>query len=164
MTANVSPEQIATAVPLHMHPKRPPEFIAAVIKAYNDGMSYSEIGIEFDLTRNQAAGILNRAGVLKKRTKGRKAYPARPKRGNQIVAPPKFRAVPFEERVAPVEPLNIPFLDRRLDQCSLIAVVTDPADQTCCGHPTYGSTSWCRAHAQIVFQPYQARHRAPRPR
>jgi hypothetical protein len=164
MNANVSPEQIATAMPTHMQPKRSAEFIAAVIKAYNDGLSYTEIGVELDLNRNQAAGILHRAGALKKRTQGRKQYPARPKRGNQIVAPPKFRAVPFDERVAPVEPLNIPFLDRRLDQCSWVAAVTDPADQKCCGHPTYGTTSWCRAHAQIVFQPYQARNRAPRPR
>jgi hypothetical protein len=156
MTANVSPEQIATArpiAPLSKPSKYSEEFRLAIAEEYRGGASLAGVGIKFNLTKGQVAGMLSRAGVFVERPRRGPTVPkkAKPARTHNFVVP-KFRRDPFKERVAPVAPLNIPFLQRKLDQCAWIEAVTDPAAQTCCGHPTYGTTSWCEGHAQIVFQ------------
>lgn len=147
--------------------KHSDELIDGIVAAYQQGKSFGIIMGEFNLSRGQVAGILNRAGVLKDRVpKQPKIAKIRAKTTNKdrIIRPPKFKQVNFTARVAAVESLRIPFLDRKPNQCAWIDETTDPAAVTCCGHEVYGTGSWCLAHAQIVFVPYQARIREPRPR
>lgn len=140
------------------------DFIAELITAYRSGQSYSQIGIAFGISRNKAAGILNRAGVLMGRPT-RIPKPRKPKTNNtnRFFASPRVRALPFAARAADVVPLNIPFLDRKSNQCAYL-YGDDPRTMTCCGHEAYGTGSWCLSHAMIVYRPAEARHRAPRPR
>lgn len=141
-----------------------PEFIARLVNDYRAGDTFLQIAEKHGLTRNQVGGILSRAGVLNRMEQNRVARVTRPKQPKkEKLRVPKFNRVPFAERAAQVAPLNIPFLDRKRDQCAYL-YGDDPKTMTCCGHQTYGTTSWCLAHAQIVFTPYQARAREARPR
>lgn len=140
------------------------EFIASIIAAYKGGIPYTKIGETHNLTRGQIAGILRRAGVMEKRP-APKPKVAKPKTNNtnRLIKEPKFRTVPFKERAAAVVPLNIPFADRKPNQCAYL-YGDDPRTMTCCGHEAYGTMSWCLDHAMIVYRPADARDRAPRPR
>lgn len=161
---NITPKSVSRAAPVfgRAH-KYSSDLIQQIVDEYVGGDSLAIIQNKHKLTRGQIAGILNRAGGFAKRGK-----PIGKKRSVPVVKVkriylPKIKAVPFKPRKAEVVPLNIPFLDRQKDQCAFL-YGDDPRTMTCCGQPAYGSGSWCDAHTQIVFQPYEARHRAPRPR
>jgi transposase-like protein len=127
-----------------------------IVADYNARMSYADIAKKHGLkTRNQVVGILHREGVLRcePRLKKPKKTAQRKTRSTLQLRSPKVKAAPFKERVAPVTPLNIPFLDRRADQCSYL-YGDDPKTMLCCGHETYGTTSWCLGHLQICFERY----------
>lgn len=151
---NLSPHHVSFIAPIFAHDrKHSPEFIQQVVDEFLSGDSSSIIAERHNITRSKVAGILYRAKVFGKRAK------------TPIVKVKRVRGPTLKPRPQPVEvvPLHIPFLDRRPDQCALL-YGDDPKSMTWCGHPTYGTTSWCEAHAKIVFAPREARNRAPRPR
>jgi hypothetical protein len=167
MTVNIAPGNVATGQPiaqLGRPSKYPEEFRMAVADFYRRGASLASVGIEFNLTKGQVAGMLSRAGIFKEAQRRGPAAPkkAKAKRQHALVIP-KFNRVPFAERAAVVVPLNIPFLERNRDQCAQL-YGDDPRTMTWCGHPCYGTLPYCLAHSQINYQPPQARNRAPRPR
>lgn len=148
------------------------DFKARVVELYNSGASYKQIGNKLGITRNVAAGILLRAGVLKtrvtgiKRTTGlrRKWQPKKLKLPFDV--PPKMKkAKPLKLR-----PLPAPFLG--LDIYSLTSqtcrnpdpMCDDPRTMTYCGQPTFGTLPYCEACAFINYRPANTRERAPRPR
>lgn len=139
------------------------DYVDAIINAYHETKSYKEVQKRFpELATNKIAGIIYRAGACDARP-GRKPKLTKPKIKNRRLTEPKFRAEPFKERPAEVVPLHIPFMERASNQCAYL-YGDDPRAMTCCGHEAYSTTSWCLAHASIVFRPAEARERAPRPR
>jgi hypothetical protein len=168
MNANVSEQEIATAVPIiSPHRKWSDRTIAAVIEAYNAGLTFSQIGQQFDINKNQAAGILNRAGALKKRVLGRARTGIKPqnKNTNKINPRKQFRKVPFDARISAAPFLGVSLMERKFDQCAMPDMkCDDPSAMTYCGQPTYGTLPYCGYCAQIIYQPARAVHREPRPR
>lgn len=162
MNANVFPDTLAPIRALTKPGKYDEAFRQTVANMYRGGATLSKIEHEFNLTRGKVAGILKRAGIFAEISRRQPAKPKPPLRGRRI-HPPKFNCVPFQEQVAEVVPLHLPFPRERLDQCAFM-YGDDPSAMTCCGHPVYGTTSWCEAHLRIVSQPAQPKYREPRPR
>lgn len=169
MNANVTEQEIATAVPIQgaYNRKWSDRTIAAVIDAYNTGLTFSQIGQLFDINKNQAAGILNRAGALKKRVLGQKRSGGKPqnKNTNRIVIAPKFKAEPFGRKMSAAPFLGVPLLQRKFNQCAYPDPNNfDPRNALYCGQPTYGTLPYCEACMSVMYIPAKARNRAPRPR
>lgn len=169
MNANVSEQEIATAVPIQgaYNRKWSDRTIAAVIEAYNLGLTFTQIGQQFDINKNQAAGILNRAGALKKRVLGQKRSGIKPqnKNTNNVNPRKKFKAEPFDCKVSAAPFLGVPLLKRRFNQCAYPDPNNfDPRNALYCGQPTYGTMPYCEACMSVMYVPAKARHRAPRPR
>lgn len=134
-----------------------------VIAAALAGKSYDAIANEFGLTRGKVAGIMHRAGV--KVFRPAKPKPVREKVvrnfGTRMTTTLELPAVPFEPRVAPVEPLHVSLLDLEWHQCR------EPYGDgpfTFCGHTAIPGKPYCAHHAAINYLPASARNRAPRPR
>jgi len=145
------------------------DVIIADLKArIAEGLSAAQFANLHSITRNAAIGKANRLGLHFASSSNYNTRTVRERRDRTITMrrDRKRRPVnriPFDVHAALAEPLRIPFLDRKLNQCARLFGDT-PDDQTCCGHPVHGTTSWCLAHAQIVFTPYQARIREARSR
>lgn len=170
MTINVSlSESLATAKPiaqLSKPSKYPEAFRLAVAEAYRSGASLKDVGMKFDMSKGQVAGILSRAGIFKEITRRVPAAPKkpRPERYHRLVLP-KFKSQPFRERVPPAPFLGVSLKDR-VDgqQCSFPKPQDfDPRNPRYCGQPTNGKT-YCPACMSILYVPPQARNRNPRPR
>lgn len=141
--------------------------ITSIVNAYNDGLTFPEIGDQFGINKNQVAGILNRAGALKKRVLGRKQEAPKPKtkNTNRTIHEPKFKKVPFGKNVSKAEFLGINIYQLGPDTCRSPDPKCDsPRDMTFCGQPVYGSLPYCEWCAQVNYRPAEARNRAPRPR
>jgi hypothetical protein len=140
-----------------------PETIEKIKSLFAGGTSIGRISTEMGLTRNQVAGVLDRANMFTHRERGKKKEKIRVRTRPFIVPGPKqFHAVKFKQRSAPVEPLHIPFLELERDHCRQ-PYGDDPSTMTFCGHPkTVGS--YCAQHAAINYMPPQARNRNARPR
>lgn len=143
--------------------KTPKDRKEQVIAAALAGKSYEEIAREFNITRGTVAGIIHRAGVKVFRPK--KPKPVREKVvrnfGTRMTTTLELPAVPFEPRVAPVEPLHVSLLDLEWHQCR------EPYGDgpfTFCGHTAIPGKPYCAHHAAINYLPASARNRAPRPR
>lgn len=127
-----------------------------------EGLSASQFADLYSITRNAVIGKASRLGLHFSSSSNYNTRTVRERRDRTITMQRKRRSVnriPFDVPAAPVEPLHIPFLNRKLNQCAWLYGDT-PNDQTCCGHPVHGTASWCLAHAQIVFTPYQTRMEA----
>jgi hypothetical protein len=155
----------------HVKPA-PAETTLKVCELFKSGQSVDKIAAQFGYTRGKVAGIINRAGLFKKRVLGRKPKLS-PQRKTRSGGPKsvKFRADPFTERAAVVVPLMVEFLDRDMGrQCAQpYSTLPEgepwhPAHIAWCGHPCYGTLPYCLAHSQINYRPAEARNRAPRPR
>lgn len=154
-------------LPPRRAPKHSEELVERVIELYKQGKSYAEIGAECGLTRGQAAGILDRRGLLKTRALGRKRGPARPKTNqtNRIVRLPEFKKVPFGKRISAAPFLGLDLYQLTSKTCrNPDPKCDDPAAMTYCGQPVFGTLPYCAACAQINYRPAEARERAPRPR
>ncbi len=127
--------------------------------------SASEVAALYGISRSAAIGKANREGLSFDSTHpgNYKEYLRRPKPKPATAVVKQKNNIPFDLKADLVPPLNIPFLKRKLDQCAYL-YGDEPSEMTCCGHPTYGTGSWCLAHAQLVVVPFQARNREPRPR
>jgi hypothetical protein len=141
------------------------DFVQQIVAAYHDTKSYRAINKQFpELNRNQIAGILHRAGVLRDRP-GRKPKIAKPQTANRLIKEPKFKKVPFKQRASAAPFLGIAFDSLSARTCrNPDPTCDDPRAMTYCGQPTYGTLPYCMACAQINYMPAQARNREPRPR
>lgn len=169
MNANVPlQELLATAKPiaqLSKASKYPEAFRLAVAEAYRSGKSLKDVGMQFDMSKGQVAGILSRAGIFKEVTRRVPAAPKKPKpiRYHALVLP-KFKSQPFRERVPPAPFLGVSLTDRKPGQCAFPkAQDFDPRTPLYCGQPT-SSGPYCPACASVMYQAPQARNRNPRPR
>jgi hypothetical protein len=137
-----------------------------VCEMFSAGKQLTEIAAELGMTRGSVAGIVNRAGLFKKRLKVEtRLGPSRKANPDRIIAKPKFRTEAFRKRVSAA-----PFLGFRLDELTATTCrnpdpkCDTPSLQTYCGQPVYGAFPYCLACAQINYAPPQARNRDPRPR
>lgn len=163
---NIKPKSVSRVAPVFGRAvKHSTEAIGQIVAEYVAGDSLVVVADRHNLTKGQVAGILHRAKAFAKREKpaGKQRTAPAVKVARKRIARPKISPAPFRERAADVIPLNIPFLDRSLDQCAFL-YGDDPRIMTCCGHPAYGTSSWCEAHFQLVCRPAPARNRNPRPR
>ena len=139
------------------------DFKQRVIAAALSGKSYDAIAKEFDVTRGQVAGFLHRAGVkIARFVKPKKEKVVR-NLGTRITTSIELSPVPFEPRVAPVEPLNILLLDLEWHQCRH-PYGDEPATMTFCGHTAQPGQPYCAAHCAINYRTPEDRTRASRPR
>lgn len=157
-----------------VHRKNSHEEIETIKAAFAAGETVGAIAEKHNITRNKVAGIINRAGMFKKRDrvlnprirKGRFKLP--------FLVEPKFRKEKLKARVAAVTPLHVAFIDMRRDESGYRdfglqrgdcrqAYGDDPRTMTFCGHPV-ARGSYCTHHAEINYRKPDERNRNPRPR
>ena len=119
--------------------------------------SFTQIGIEMDMTRSQIAGMVRRLGITRPNKPPKAPRPARIAKpaANAIIAarlrakkPPKAQPQP-----PVIEPVAIgkPWLDRRRGECAF-PVSGHGDDVLSCCSPTGGAT-YCERHAKVMFLP-----------
>lgn len=145
------------------HPRNP-----EACEMFKSGKTMTEIALALDMSRGQVAGIIGRAGLFKKRVLGQKRS-TKPKikqtNTNGIILRPKFRTEPFKVKISPAPFLGVSLMDRKFGQCAYPDPHNfDKHNPKFCGQPTSGDRPYCPACAQIMYQPPQSRHYAPRPR
>lgn len=122
------------------------------------GKSASQIGDAIKRTRNAVMGVAFRNGIklLNQKVKGQTRQKPTARRGDHLKKPPlmeKQREAKHEELLitAPSGENNVPFLDRRYNQCKFIIGRTEK-EHYCCGEPV-DRKGWCKYHASIVYRP-----------
>lgn len=142
------------------------EMVQDVVAMYRAGHPYDDVCDKYDINRNQVAGILNRAGAIKKMKRGKaKLFKAKTNNTNRIITPPTFKKVPFRERLSPAPFLGLDIYQLNSQTCrNPNPKWDDPATQTYCGQPVFGTLPYCEACASINYRPADARIREPRPR
>jgi len=129
-----------------------PQRIETMRTLWTDGRSAREIADHLGgITRNAVIGRVTRMG-LQRRIDPHANGTARTEKVRRArrTRPVVMRPQPPEKPPAPipVEPLNIPFLDRETYQCRAITDSTRYA-QKVCGHPIEGTGVYCRWHHAI---------------
>lgn len=110
----------------------PAERVALLRKHFANGLTQEQSADLLGTSPCAIAGKRHRLGLSRGRPQ------AKPMRSR------KFAKVKPVEKPAPVEPLNIPFLETKFGQCRAI---TDDTryEQKCCGQPC-GESVYCAAH------------------
>jgi len=130
---------------------------------WNEGCTASEIArLLGGVTRNAVIGKLNRLGLFRDETAKREPRP-RKLRQRKAVNPNRVMgamlAARYEKRLRmkaePIEPLQIPFLERESGQCRAITDTTAFA-QRVCGHPIEDAGVYCPHHSALYYQPRKA--------
>jgi hypothetical protein len=134
---------------------------ARIIEMQADGYSLAKIADEIEASRSLVAGVLYRAGLMKKRgpRKERQKKPPRTRTSPRGI--PTFAPVKFNVRKADIVPVNVSFDQLERDMCRY-AYGDGPF--TFCGNPRESNHSWCPDHCMIVYKPVEARVRNARPR
>jgi len=128
------------------------------------GLSASQIGHRLGgLTRNAVSGKLHRLGLMGKGpTAGIKLTQAekdareakrRENAGKRQFQPRQVSAARPILRLVPIEPLNMAFEDLSFNEGRPVECRYPTGEATFCGHPVYGTSSWCREHFDVVVQP-----------
>jgi hypothetical protein len=137
-----------------------------VCELFTAGKQLTEIATELGMTRGQVAGIVNRAGLFKKREKvARPRGPSKKHLPDRLITRPKFRKETFRRNISAAPFLGVPLLERKFDQCAYPDPHNfDPREPKYCGQPVFESKRYCEACCSVMYQPPQARTRNPRPR
>lgn len=125
--------------------------IAILRQCWAEGLSAREIANAVGRTRSAVCGMAYRLKLSHPETQRRASMPRVPRHVRTrppVRRMPKFNKVRHMEKLAPVDPLNIPFLETAPGQCR---AVTDPTrfEQRCCGHPTTERGVYCPAHEAL---------------
>lgn len=138
-----------------------------ICERYEAGATVTEVAVAMGLTRGQAAGVIERAGLFGTKLQPRRAQGVPRSKAQKPQKPqPKARNQSVFSAVA----LSAPRLNLTLDDLTSTTCrnpdpeCDNPRDQTYCGQPVFGSLPYCAACARINYMPPQARDREPRPR
>lgn len=128
--------------------------IETLRQRWAEGISAREIGYEIGRSRSAVCGMAYRLKLSHVETQRRALMPRVPRHVRTrppVRRLPKFNKVRHMEKLAPVEPLNIPFLETAPGQCK---AVTDPTrfEQRCCGHPVNERGVYCPAHEALHYE------------
>jgi len=126
------------------------------------GLSATECArrLPFVVSRSAVIGKVSRLGLPGRRNtrpmRGSKGLvkdaPAKPR----IPKQPTIKPVFVRERGALRGPANVPFINRRPNQCPMFCAGEDGAHGLVCGEPVEVG-SWCRACGPMIFQPVRKR-------
>jgi hypothetical protein len=136
-----------------------PEEIQIVRNMAEQNASASKIGEAIKRSRNSVMGIAFRNGIklLNRKVRGQKVQKPPAKKGEHLKRKFASTAEKKEKKydepfiTAPSGKNNVPFLERRSNQCKFIIGRTEKSHY-CCGDPV-DRKGWCKYHASIVYQP-----------
>lgn len=119
---------------------------------HTNGLSARQIAkLLGDCTRSAVIGKLHRLGLNRPPQIDKPARVSIPRSPRGVLHSKKFAKVKPMEKLAPVAPLNVPFLDREPGQCRTI---TDDTryEQKCCGLPVeHDGDVYCAAHKALHY-------------
>lgn len=124
-------------------PTLSPEMRDAVISAFNDGRSYTQIAEEFEVARNVIAGAIFRA-----RKRGEVQREKLPTRARRVSSAAIRQEPPKPDEMAPVidyTPLRVSFFDLKAEHCRWPLWKADApiSEKQFCGRPAKIGRPYC---------------------